>query len=164
VVGHDMAHCSQSNPRGGLSRPHESVALPVWLMVVVARVGVSADIDLAGGTMKRLVLIALLFWPTMANATATMMGQGGASCGLWTQYHPQKENVVAASLEAWVLGYLSATNLWLGVMAKNPDADILKGQDRDGLMAWVDNYCAKNPLEKINTAAQELGKELAGKH
>ena len=34
--------------------------------------------------------------------------------------------------------------------------NISKNIDPDGIMAWIDNYCAKNPLKSLSTASAEL--------
>ena len=38
--------------------------------------------------------------------------------------------------------------------------DLLRGRDADGLTAWIDNYCRRNPLHPVTQAAHELIKEL----
>jgi hypothetical protein len=41
---------------------------------------------------------------------------------------------------------------------------LLKDEDWDGLIAWIDNYCAAHPLDKLDTAARSLVVELAEHH
>jgi hypothetical protein len=45
VVGHDMAHCRRACPKRGLCRPHGSLPMSASFLVVVARIGLSDDID-----------------------------------------------------------------------------------------------------------------------
>jgi hypothetical protein len=53
----------------------------------------------------------------------------------------------------WVTGYLSGLN-----MESSPD--FLRDRDADGLMAWIDNYCRRNPLHTITQAVHALRNEL----
>jgi hypothetical protein len=50
-----------------------------------------------------------------------------------------------------VFGYLSGTNV------ENAGVDFLRGRE---LMAWIDNYCQRNPVHGITQAINELIKEL----
>ncbi len=52
---------------------------------------------------------------------------------------------------AWVHGFLSSYNVF------NPEVgDVTTGTDLKGMMAWMDNYCAENPLNDISDATREL--------
>jgi hypothetical protein len=53
-----------------------------------------------------------------------------------------------------VFGYLSGAN------AENAGVDFLRGREPDELMAWIDNYCQRNPGHGITQAINELIKEL----
>jgi hypothetical protein len=69
-------------------------------------------------------------------------------------------------MENWVGGYLSHANL---VGHPNvPDdpniPDILIGLDRDGVKAWIDNYCSAHPLDQVSAAAGALEQELKNRH
>src|SRR5215472_4732824 len=55
---------------------------------------------------------------------------------------------------SWVFGYLS------GINAENAGVDFLRGKEPDELMAWIDNYCQRNPVHGITQAINELIKEL----
>ena len=52
---------------------------------------------------------------------------------------------------AWLGGYMSGVNTW--VPGKK---DWAGGTDSSGLMAWIDNYCGKNPLDSVGRAALKL--------
>jgi len=52
----------------------------------------------------------------------------------------------------WVLGYVTA----YGYYGTND----LKKVDGYAMTAWIDNYCQQNPLEDIETAAQQLVESL----
>jgi hypothetical protein len=58
---------------------------------------------------------------------------------------------------SWLLGYLSALNLW-GVIGERKDA--LKNTDAAAVYLWMDNYCRANPLQILATAAGILAREL----
>src|ERR1700724_3719419 len=76
-------------------------------------------------------------------------GVGGESCGTWID--ARKTNNTSRQ-GSWLLGYLSALNLW-GVIGRK---DALSGTDADGLYAWMDRYCESRPLETIATGAGAL--------
>lgn len=86
---------------------------------------------------------------------ATIFGLGNNSCGKWT----------SAKLEggwpriahhAWLSGFLSGIN----VQRRNSYSDLTDGRDMDGMSAWVDNYCAKHPLDTVAQAGDALIVEL----
>ena len=56
----------------------------------------------------------------------------------------------------WVAGYLSGANVEAGANVDATEPEALIGTDFDGLMAWIDNYCQANPLDKVVEAAQAL--------
>jgi hypothetical protein len=72
-----------------------------------------------------------------------------SSCGKWTNT-PTHER---ALLQRWVTGYLSGINM-------KSDIDFLRGRDADGLKAWIDDYCRRNPLQGIMQALHALENEL----
>jgi hypothetical protein len=80
-------------------------------------------------------------------------GVGGDSCGAWINARAKSD---AARHGSWVLGYISALNVW-GVIGRE---DALKNVDAAGIYQWLDTYCQENPLETIATAAGKLVREL----
>jgi hypothetical protein len=89
-----------------------------------------------------------------------VLGHGLTSCDAWTQAHttnaPERLNV-----EDWVAGYLSNFNS----LTNDPDVpDFLKDEDWNGLIAWIDTYCAAHSLDSLEKAARELELELLGHH
>ena len=68
-------------------------------------------------------------------------------------------STAAAAQIEWVMGFLSAHN-WHNANAGGP-GDIASGTDLNGMLAWIDNYCAAHPLEKIVEATQALIVELS---
>jgi hypothetical protein len=110
--------------------------------------------------MKRVVLVALFMAVAMPAGAADetdyyiIKGEGTKSCGTWIQDRKKggfEGQVTDLTQTAWLAGYLTAYNLW--VPGK---ADIAEGTDIAGLMAWIDNYCAQNPLNNIANAANAL--------
>ena len=84
----------------------------------------------------------------------TILGQGTASCGLWTE--GSAKPAAAAIAYAWLLGNLSGYN----VLALSTDEDVGRGIDNEGLTAWMDAFCLSHPLDIIQAAANALLGEL----
>ena len=96
----------------------------------------------------------------MAMSTAQAQEQEGKfiidprdfSCGKWIN---TPKNTAQHDVQgSWVFGYLS------GINAENAGVDFLRGKEPDELMAWIDNYCQRNPVHGITQAINELIKEL----
>ena len=81
-----------------------------------------------------------------------IIGPRDFSCGKWT--NTPKNTAQHDVLGSWVFGYLSGTNV------ENAGVDFLRGREPDELMAWIDNYCQRNPVHGITQAINELIKEL----
>jgi hypothetical protein len=94
-----------------------------------------------------LVLLALLV-SAPAYSASVVYGPGAISCGKWTD--DRHNNPFAAGDDvSWVLGYVSAYNVW-------GKQDIPEGTDAAGMAAWIDNYCARNPLDSLAVAAEAM--------
>jgi hypothetical protein len=92
-----------------------------------------------------LVTLLLCLPPLQAQAY-TIAGVGLQSCGSWTAWRGQG---AAGLAEQWVFGYLSGV-----AAARQTDRfDPLDETDADGVWAWIDNYCRKNPLDHIDLGA-----------
>jgi hypothetical protein len=99
------------------------------------------------------VMLMVMITPALgadsSGAFATR-GAGAKTCGWWTAKRAgiDPEKYMASS---WVLGFLAGSNYFAtGIY------DVSKGVDNEGLLAWVDNYCAVNPLDSVADAAMEL--------
>jgi hypothetical protein len=95
---------------------------------------------------------------TSVATGSVAIGAGTRSCGTWTAARHDKQSlqaqVDAVDDSAWVLGFLSGIGNDAWIRLPSGDAvDPLRGTDRDGVLAWIDNYCQAHPLEKIFTAA-----------
>jgi hypothetical protein len=103
--------------------------------------------------MKFILLLLLLLSTSVSRAVDlgsghTLMGFGNNSCGTWTD---ERRRNVSAGAHSWVLGFLTAYNLY-----EHDAGNVSKGTDAKGLFAWIDNYCRDNPLENLETATVRL--------
>ncbi len=113
--------------------------------------------------MKRLFVVCVVVAVSTGSAlaqTKSVFGVGwSSSCGLWTQVRKTSSPERGLS-EQWVAGYLSAAN-----EIDLPDIpDLLKGEDFDRLLAWIDGYCHEHPLDRLYQAASRLEGELIQRH
>ena len=77
---------------------------------------------------------------------------------LWTKDRADKSTDRNFINGAWVQGYLTAVN----VFGDGP-SHLAKGTDADGIMTWIDNYCAQHPGDSLTVAAKALVNELTEK-
>jgi hypothetical protein len=109
-------------------------------------------------TFKQMaVRTAMLIWVLFVTASSqafsqTMVGTGARSYGAWTK--DRRDSVFSTVNDQWVFGYLSGANDEI----KSPD--FLKLTDSSAIVAWINNYCASHPLDKIFAAATALKNEL----
>jgi hypothetical protein len=96
--------------------------------------------------------LAVAMATAQAQEIKIVIGLTGFSCGKWV--NTPKKTAQHQALEHWVTGYLSGINM------ESAGVDFLQGRDIDGLTAWIDNYCSRNPLHAITQALFELVKEL----
>ena len=59
---------------------------------------------------------------------------------------------------AWIQRYLNAVN----VFGDGP-SHLAKGTNAEGIMTWIDNYCAQHPGHSLTVAAKALVNELTEK-
>jgi hypothetical protein len=81
----------------------------------------------------------------------TYIAPNDFSCGKWINAPNATERLL---MQVWVNGYLS------GVNAENAYTDLLRGKDGNGIAAWMDSYCLRNPLQPMTKALDVLVKEL----
>lgn len=77
---------------------------------------------------------------------------GGTDCGKWTLD-------TTVTRKAWLLGFISGMNslhVEEGLSPPNPLGDYSAEQ----LFAWMNNYCAKHPLNTVRQGAVELFGEM----
>ncbi len=110
--------------------------------------------------MQRLLttLAACLVFAAPASVVASQdtvqnRWMGDATCGGWRNAPGGFSSVEKAGLLNWVLGFLS------GRTADRGD-NILAEVEVSSVAAWLDDYCDRNPLDYLVTAAFELEKAL----
>ena len=105
--------------------------------------------------MKNLIKVFVLasaLVSTSGYGGDTVIGAGTNSCGAWTKAIDEDPSL-HSQRQVWVLGFLSGVNaIW--------QKDILVEYDGEDLIAWIDNYCKENPLDRIASAASSLVREL----
>jgi len=88
-----------------------------------------------------------------------VQGVGTRSCGTWTNEHRQQDFTSLAEAkmsDAWVGGFITAYNY----VGPDKSGDIGAGTDFPGMIAWIGNYCASNPLDTLGDAAEALVNQL----
>ena len=95
------------------------------------------------------IAAAVITQPSASNAQSMVYGGGNASCGTYISYKNQ-DAVLYGAAQTWTTGYLTAMGQQLRI------ADLLAGTDLNGVTAWLDNYCAQNPIESYYTANYQL--------
>jgi hypothetical protein len=104
-----------------------------------------------------LIILCAVLYLSITSVQARdfrIKGAGAESCGTWVA--EIGTNPGARENHQWVLGYVTAFNRFgLGT-----DADVSKGADPPGLIAWIDNYCRTHPLDTVETGAARLIDEL----
>ena len=83
---------------------------------------------------------------------------GTISCEVWTKNRADKSNDRNFINVAWIQGYLTAVN----VFGDGP-SHLAKGTDAEGIMTWIDNYCAQHPGHSQTVAPKALVNELTEK-
>lgn len=100
---------------------------------------------------KVALMLALGLYVSSASGQVTIFG--GADCGQWIA-----EKTFAR--KSWLIGFLSGMNATYEGKNKDP----LKALNSpDQAFLWMDNWCNRNPLEKIAIGGQILFLELAEK-
>jgi len=83
----------------------------------------------------------------------SVYGWATESCSSWTDAERSSVNHPAQS--QWVAGFLSGLNLG--------STDEIEQTDIPGAVAWINNYCADHPSDKVMSAAEALTVQLRGK-
>lgn len=104
--------------------------------------------------MSRLLLAVVLAAGASSAQAVTYLGT--TSCGQWVQASKARSNVATADRNAyrqWVSGFLSGS-------AVQTNLDVLNDVDEASIATWMDNYCTKQPLDKLIDGADKLFDEL----
>jgi hypothetical protein len=96
--------------------------------------------------LRLMLMVSAIGFSVNSNAVEYM---GVTSCEEWVN----RQSTNDSSGEEWLLGYLSG-------VAAGKNIDLLGGAERKSLFLWMDNYCQKNPLKRIDSGAHDLASEL----
>ena len=106
--------------------------------------------------MKRIIIAALLTClvsPALGmedTGRYYVLGHGGDSCGSWTA-EKNKKSPKYIIYGVWTDGFITSYNFHQPGLY-----DVAKGTDTAGRTAWIDNFCAANPLTSISRATGAL--------
>lgn len=89
--------------------------------------------------------------PAMSQVK-NVLGDGNAPCSEWTKERTAK-SYLGVELGAWALGYISGANVM-----QNYKDNLLVGtnEETNTMEAWIDDYCIKNPADKLFVATSLL--------
>lgn len=99
------------------------------------------------------IVTGMMLSPLM-NASAITVA-GGQSCGEWLK-HRKNGGWEAIVVQNWLMGYLSG-------VAMESNKDFLKNAEGESIFLYIDQYCTKNPLERVRGAGDQLASELSKK-
>jgi hypothetical protein len=100
-----------------------------------------------------LVLVAMMAFTLEARSETSF---GVPDCGQWiSQPTPWQKS--------WLLGFLTGTNVLWNVTNQIPHDPLDALSSAEQAYVWMDNYCRKNPLEKVMRGGWELFFELVKK-
>jgi hypothetical protein len=112
----------------------------------------------SANTRTRLLLLAYLAAVLIGGAlgpanaderTINAVGHGVEPCKAWLD---ARKDGYSAGYGDWLMGYLTGVNLW-GPTSRR---DLLRNQNAQEMIEWVDKYCAVFPNELIESAARQL--------
>lgn len=107
--------------------------------------------------MRRVVIVVAVLLAFAAGVALearrqyAVFGAGTTSCGTWLENRGLSDHALWRMQQQWVLGWLSATGHY---------RVRLKDTDAAAVAAWLDRYCAANPLESLDKAAPSLVRAL----
>jgi hypothetical protein len=108
------------------------------------------------------VLVAFLGPPVCsANGAAVqntyqLIGTGSLSCGQFVEYQNQNNKAQVSTIVQWVWGYLSAYN------SQAPRTKGINLPDEATVPLFVGEFCKRNPLSNVVTAAEAMIRKLGG--
>ena len=97
-------------------------------------------------------LIAL-FLCLLCQSVSAEWVRGDPDCAMWL-----KPETNARELEnrAWLIGFLSGTNMAFSLDADRKPFNYFGGITTDQIYLWMDNYCRANPLSSAVYGVGEL--------
>ena len=115
--------------------------------------------------MKAMCALALSGFTFASEAALAgdyiVWGVGNDSCGTFVEERA-KNSVRFGTQINWIAGSLSRGNgeFSATIARRGIEADILKNLDHRTLETWLANYCQKNPLKNLSSAAVALESAL----
>ncbi len=106
----------------------------------------------------RILVVAALLVASVSVQAYMRYGHGNKSCGEWTQI--QKGGDSSAESQ-WVLGWISAAGYYAVAKGMDNASGALVTIDSIAIVAWIDDYCRRKPLNTVAHAAEAAVKELA---
>jgi len=103
---------------------------------------------------KNIISAIFLISFSTGIVAAPIKGSGAASCGSWLK---ERRNGTAQIDLNWVLGFISAYNHYIDSSSGNK---VFGSTDIEGVAAWMDNYCGRNPLSNPYAGSVNLIEEL----
>ena len=86
-----------------------------------------------------------------AQNSFSQTGFGSPDCGQWLAEK-------TSTRQSWLAGYLSGLNMGAWVQLNRDPLDRLSSMAQ--AYAWMDNWCKKNPLERVSSGGMTLIMEL----
>ena len=105
-------------------------------------------------------LVLLLLACCLAQPAFGQVYFGSTDCGQWMKRTNSAMSNNAA--ESWLAGYMSGLNTMYWVENKKSDP-LNKVNSLDQMVLWMDNYCNKNPLNRVSQGGFDLFVELMDK-
>lgn len=104
-------------------------------------------------------LVPLSAWAKEPLTAGMVYGEAASSCETFVE--ARRDEMQQYHYLAWLNGYLSAVNKYeTRVPIYKGAFDIKAGQDPEGLMLWLENYCRAYPLDNFFQAVLKLQLEL----
>jgi hypothetical protein len=92
--------------------------------------------------------------PAIADErTINAIGHGVEPCKAWLD---ARKDGYSVGYGDWLLGYLTGVNLW----GPTSGRDLLRNQNAQEMIEWVDKYCTVFPNDIIESAARQLVLDL----
>lgn len=101
--------------------------------------------------IAKLIVVAVFTCSPLVASAATLYGLGAKTCGTWLEKRCANDHFDMAQ---WMLGYISAANYYTFDFKESEGA---------AFIAYMDNYCQQNPLEKFSVGVRRLIDELQKK-
>jgi hypothetical protein len=94
-----------------------------------------------------------------------MTGTGQFSCGQFSQYVTQRNEVEIQLVTQWVWGFLSAYNLRANFAShykRQPNHNLATLPDEATVPLYLQNYCGQHPLDSVLDGSMALIQQLGG--